>query len=279
MKLEIHWTSDQFRLKLVANTDFERAALAQIAGKPITGTASATELLFKVAGALFVPGKIDPEPPDTSAPAAPATPPPPAPVKPAKAKAKPAAALPEIAPTAPPPTAEQPSEPSAPVPAATPAQASDPSDSPMHPDPAVEPPPGFPKSAIEVLPHAQFVGCTPDFAVKEWNLAMGRGGIDSKGQPIRSFRHHLAAAWAYARSRESEGASGSAGKPATVFELKESLKIKEEELKKMRSEHAYEKPGGGFVWDKPENLEAAKVIKSDIAGLKARIVAAVEAKT
>jgi len=44
----------------------------------------------------------------------------------------------------------------------------------------------------------------PDFCATFWNQAMSRSGMDAKGQPIRSFRHALAAAWSYEQNRRQE---------------------------------------------------------------------------
>lgn len=75
----------------------------------------------------------------------------------------------------------------------------------------VELPAGFPESPDDAVKQAAFVGCGVLFATKVWNAAMARDGHDSKGQPIRSFRHHLAAAWAYEQDRVGRGEN----KPAT----------------------------------------------------------------
>lgn len=69
----------------------------------------------------------------------------------------------------------------------------------------IELPSGFPRTAEEATISAEFVGCGAAFATKTWNAGMGRSGRDAKGQPIRSFRHHLAAAWAYEQDRIGAG--------------------------------------------------------------------------
>lgn len=69
---------------------------------------------------------------------------------------------------------------------------------------AVELPPGFPKTVDDAVKQAEFVGCGALFATTTWNMAMSRNGCDARGQPIRSFRHHLAAMWAYDQSRAGE---------------------------------------------------------------------------
>lgn len=66
-------------------------------------------------------------------------------------------------------------------------------------------PEGFPKNESEAKVHAEFVGCKPDFAAITWTQAVARGGKDSRGQVIQSFRHHLAAMWAYERSKTPTG--------------------------------------------------------------------------
>ena len=55
----------------------------------------------------------------------------------------------------------------------------------------IELPPGFPKTEQDAKTAAAFVGCSESFSVETWNKAMGRGGNDAKGQPIRSWPHYL----------------------------------------------------------------------------------------
>lgn len=68
----------------------------------------------------------------------------------------------------------------------------------------VELPFGFPKSKQEAMSHAAFVGCRMEFAETCWHQAMARGGCDSKGTPIRSWRHHLACMARYHEEREAK---------------------------------------------------------------------------
>jgi uncharacterized protein YdaU (DUF1376 family) len=68
----------------------------------------------------------------------------------------------------------------------------------------VELPSGFPATVAEANVAAMFVGCTDEFAAVTWNKAMSRGGMDAKGQPIRSWRHYLATEWAYENNRREE---------------------------------------------------------------------------
>jgi hypothetical protein len=126
--------------------------------------------------------------------------------------------------------------------------------------------------------HADFVGCPAEFAVKTWNLAESRGGRDSKDVPIRSFRHHLATAWAYEQERNAkkEILEEKAKADPSTWELKTALDVKVERLKDLRNQHAFEQPGGGFKWDNPQNLAAARNLKEEIAALKAKIEASVE---
>ena len=72
----------------------------------------------------------------------------------------------------------------------------------------VEPLPNFPKTEEEVVVHAAFVGCPPEFACSTWNLAKGRGGRDSQDVPVREFRSFLAAQWVYQQARNSKVSGG-----------------------------------------------------------------------
>lgn len=64
----------------------------------------------------------------------------------------------------------------------------------------IEPPPGFPKDIAEAVAQAEKAGVPADQAELLWNLAVGRGYRDAKGNQIRSWTHHAAAAWATQRS-------------------------------------------------------------------------------
>lgn len=68
----------------------------------------------------------------------------------------------------------------------------------------VELPSGFPATVAEATVAAMFVGCTDEFAAVTWTKAMSRGGMDAKGQPIRSWRHYLATEWGYDQNRREE---------------------------------------------------------------------------
>ena len=63
---------------------------------------------------------------------------------------------------------------------------------------------GFPKTEQQAKSAAFQAGCPEEFAVKVWNLAMGRGGVDAKGNPIRSWAHHLKASWSMDQNRVAE---------------------------------------------------------------------------
>ncbi len=65
-------------------------------------------------------------------------------------------------------------------------------------------PKGFPATEKDAREHAAFIGCPPEFCVTSWAKARSRGGCDAKGQPIRSFRHHVQADWSYAQSSANE---------------------------------------------------------------------------
>lgn len=67
----------------------------------------------------------------------------------------------------------------------------------------VELPSGFPQTESDAVVHSAFVGCPSLFSVKTWNKAMSRHGHDSKGQPIRSFRHYLQTEWSYEQERQN----------------------------------------------------------------------------
>ncbi len=69
--------------------------------------------------------------------------------------------------------------------------------------PDVELPAGFPGTPEEAKVAAMFVGCTEEFAVATWNKAMSRGGMDAKGQPIRSWRHYLATEFRFEQNRSA----------------------------------------------------------------------------
>ncbi len=67
----------------------------------------------------------------------------------------------------------------------------------------VELPSGFPASPDDAKLAAAFVGCPEEFAITTWNKAMSRGGMDAKGQPIRSWSHYLATEFRFEQNRQS----------------------------------------------------------------------------
>lgn len=73
--------------------------------------------------------------------------------------------------------------------------------------PPVDLPPNLPQTEDAARKTADLIGCPADFAAETWTLAASRGGTDAKGQPIRSWPHHLQFSWTARRSREAETAS------------------------------------------------------------------------
>lgn len=59
----------------------------------------------------------------------------------------------------------------------------------------------FPQTEGEASALAGMAGVPMDFALDTWNKAMSRGGKDSRGLEIFSFRHYLAIEWKYQRER------------------------------------------------------------------------------
>lgn len=90
-------------------------------------------------------------------------------------------------------------------------------------------PPGFPKSEQEAITYSLTVGCPPDFVKSTWNLAAGRGGADSKGQPISRWPNYLSAMWDFQRSRTGQGGNG---KSASLWEMKTQLEAIEKQIEK-----------------------------------------------
>lgn len=83
-----------------------------------------------------------------------------------------------------------------------------------------EPPHGFPKTEKEAAIHAEFIGCSEQFAIRVWNKAMSRNGFDSKGQPIRSFRHYLQTDWVYEQERQAQKLNAKQSRSAGTFNEK-----------------------------------------------------------
>jgi hypothetical protein len=71
----------------------------------------------------------------------------------------------------------------------------------------IELPPRFPATAQDAIRTSQSVGCSEEFAIRTWNQAMSRCGRDARDIAIRSWPHHLAAAWKYEQNRKAENAS------------------------------------------------------------------------
>lgn len=90
----------------------------------------------------------------------------------------------------------------------------------------VELPVGFPKTDTEAKAPCGFVGCTVEFAFKIWNQAMARCGHDARGQPIRSWSHHLAAQWSYEKNRISEQKSKNKSGPPEPKQIQETIEVK-----------------------------------------------------
>lgn len=131
--------------------------------------------------------------------------------------------------------------------------------------PGVEPPPGFPATPFEVIPHAAFVGCDAEFAVKIWNKAKGRGYRDSRDVPVRIFRNYLATEWTYERERlEKDKTRGTPGDSSnmSILDMKTLLAAKKEHRETLRNQHAYLEPGNKWAWGNVEGPEVTAGKKS-----------------
>jgi hypothetical protein len=100
----------------------------------------------------------------------------------------------------------------------------------------VDLPPGFPETVDDAVQQAAFVGCDTVFTETVWNKAVGRGGEDNKGRPIRSFRHHLATEWKYEQDRRGKAklagnGNGNAGN-ASLRDIQNQLRAVREEIEK-----------------------------------------------
>lgn len=127
----------------------------------------------------------------------------------------------------------------------------------------------FPKTEAEAKAHAEFVGATPEFAVHTWNKAMSRNGRDAKGQPIASFRHYLAAELVYAKEREQSEAKAN-GKPTSVFNLREIIKVKEERAVNIRARFCSE-TASGHSWSDPAQQKEYVKLRKEIKDMKLKL--------
>ncbi len=100
---------------------------------------------------------------------------------------------------------------------------------------AVDLPRGFPKNEKEAMAHAGFIGCPAEFCATEWAKAMSRGGVDSRGQMIRSFRHHVQANWVYSQERKAD--KNGLARAMTPLDLKTIIQAKENEATAIRNKH------------------------------------------
>jgi hypothetical protein len=65
----------------------------------------------------------------------------------------------------------------------------------------VELPDGFPKTEKAAIAGAMAVACSDEFKVKTWELAVSRGGMDSRGNPIRKWAAYVSIQWKYEQER------------------------------------------------------------------------------
>lgn len=96
--------------------------------------------------------------------------------------------------------------------------------------PAVELPKGFPTCVEDAIDQGLTVLCPPEFKEAVWLQARSRSGFDSRGQPIHSWPHHLAAQWKWEQNRRQEqAAKGVNGQSRGAFppSLRDQLKATE----------------------------------------------------
>lgn len=71
----------------------------------------------------------------------------------------------------------------------------------------VELPDGFPTSEDAAVACCMSAGLPEEFVRATWNLAAGRGGLDSRGQVIQNFARHCKAMFSYKQSSDAERAA------------------------------------------------------------------------
>jgi hypothetical protein len=121
-------------------------------------------------------------------------------------------------------------------------------------------PQGFPATADEAKVAAMFVGCSDDVAEKVWNKAMSRRGRDAKDNAIRSWRHYLAAEWAYERDRQAQGESRTNGQPQGAASPSELI-LRQKELDRVekRISTLRNKYPDGIAWEQKDKDEIKKL--------------------
>lgn len=90
----------------------------------------------------------------------------------------------------------------------------------------VELPRGFPKTEQEAKFAAEKIGCPPEFAVKLWNLAVSRGGVDSKDRQIRNWQNHVAFSWQCDRENQAKQKANPNFRPTEEDQHRTFLKTK-----------------------------------------------------
>lgn len=103
----------------------------------------------------------------------------------------------------------------------SPPSSSSPSPSKPATENAVELPRNFPASVDDAIKQAEGVGVETDFVLKTWDKAVSRGGHDSKGQPIRSWKAYVKCEWSYERDRLARNGNGHATKASVGPKLDE----------------------------------------------------------
>lgn len=145
----------------------------------------------------------------------------------------------------------------------------------------VELPDRFPGSLVEAVAQTMTIGCPVDFVKKTWDLAMSRGGLDSKQVPIRRWANHVSVCWGYEKERlekdkQAPAASNGTVKEASVWEMTKAVELKQERLKEMRFQHGHHDPDGRFIWKDATKRDEGLAVIAEIKELKLKIEANVK---
>ena len=131
-------------------------------------------------------------------------------------------------------------------------------------------PSGVPATEAEAIEWAGMEAVPDDFAKEVFHKCEGVGWIDGVQRPITNFRSYIKHRWVTRQGEAAQGKTQPNGRPLSIMDLQQIVKIKEQRAAELRRKGSSE-VATGIVWSDPKLKQEHFAIRTEIKELNARI--------
>jgi hypothetical protein len=127
-----------------------------------------------------------------------------------------------------------------------------------------------PATEKEAIEWAGMEGVPAEYASSLYHQCEGIGWIDGSKRPIGKWRSYIKHRWEKHRSETAEGKTQASGRPLSIMDLQQIVKIKEQRAAEFRRKGSSE-VATGIVWSDPKLKKEHFALRNEIKELNARI--------